>query len=175
MTRRALVVGRFQPPHRGHLHCLQEAARLAHETIVVVGSAQLSHIPSDPFTAGERLEMLAVMAAEAELARPWLVPVNDLGQHHLWVAHVAAHVPAFDVVVGGNPLTLDLFAAAGHAVHKVALKERPDWSGTAVRRRLVAREPVAETLTPAVARFLERAEVKRRFAVFAELQEKGTG
>ena len=58
MTRRALFVGRFQPFHNGHIHAIGEILEESDELIIVVGSAQMSHEPDNPFTAGERLEMI---------------------------------------------------------------------------------------------------------------------
>ncbi len=164
---RALVVGRFQPPHRGHLQVLETAAAAADEVIVVIGSAQRSHVASNPLTAGERVEALGGLLLDGGVKAAHVIPVPDLDQYHLWVAHVAAHVPAFDVVVAANPLTLHLFSKAGYAVKRVEPVNRETWSGTRIRGRLLAGEPVHDWVTPRVARFLEQEEIQARFQAIA--------
>lgn len=172
---RALVIGRFQPPHRGHLQVLEAAADAAREVIVVVGSAQRSHVFSDPLTAGERMEALRGLLLDGEVKVDYMVPVPDLGQYHLWVAHVAAHVPAFDVVVAANPLTLHLFSKAGYDVKRVEPINRDQWSGTEIRRRLLAGEPIGDEVTPRVARFLEQEEIQARFEAIAGSRPGASG
>ena len=46
----ALLIGRFEPVHSGHLALLQEALRQAPQVIVVVGSAWQPRSPKNPFT-----------------------------------------------------------------------------------------------------------------------------
>src|SRR5207245_2773190 len=58
MSGRALFVGRFQPFHRGHLATVRRILETNDEIIVGIGSAQYSHTGENPFTAGERYEMI---------------------------------------------------------------------------------------------------------------------
>jgi nicotinamide-nucleotide adenylyltransferase len=153
---RALLVGRFQPPHRGHLHAIRDAARRHDVVYVGVGSAQHSHTPDNPFTVGERFELLTQALAAARLARVHLFPLPDLHRHAAWVAHVEALLPPFDVVLTNNPLTRRLFAAAGYRVHPVALWRPDACRGREIRRRWSAGLDATPLLTPAVARGLER-------------------
>ncbi|HDM88409.1 MAG TPA: nicotinamide-nucleotide adenylyltransferase, partial [Candidatus Bathyarchaeota archaeon] len=41
--RRGLFIGRFQPPHLGHLHAIKQALEECDELIIVIGSSQYSH------------------------------------------------------------------------------------------------------------------------------------
>ena len=58
LVNRGLYVGRFQPFHLGHLGAIKEVLKEVDELAIVIGSAQYSHNPSNPFTAGERLVMI---------------------------------------------------------------------------------------------------------------------
>src|SRR5207302_562889 len=58
MTGRAFFIGRFQPFHRGHLAMVRRILESNEEIIVGIGSAQYSHTGENPFTAGERYEMI---------------------------------------------------------------------------------------------------------------------
>lgn len=173
--RRALVVGRFQPPHHGHLHCLKEAADGVDSIVVVIGSAQRSHTPENPLTAGERVELLSGLAKDEGIPVEHVIPVPDLDQYHLWVSHVEGYVPSFDRVVGANPLTLHLFEQAGYPVHRVETQKRDRWSGTEIRRRLYAGEDPAQLLPDRVARFLKTEPLQSRFQALAKRQGPRTG
>ena len=61
----ALLIGRFEPVHSGHLALLQEALRQAPQVIVVVGSAWQPRSPKNPFTWQEREAMLREAQAMA--------------------------------------------------------------------------------------------------------------
>jgi nicotinamide-nucleotide adenylyltransferase len=56
--RRAFYIGRFQPFHLGHYSVITSIARDVDELVIGIGSAQKSHEPKNPFTAGERVMMI---------------------------------------------------------------------------------------------------------------------
>ncbi|MBI4695388.1 MAG: NUDIX domain-containing protein [Gammaproteobacteria bacterium] len=60
MTRPRLIVcvGRFQPPDRRHLACIEAALAAADEVLVVVGGADRPRAVPDPWAADERAAML---------------------------------------------------------------------------------------------------------------------
>lgn len=173
---RALVVGRFQPPHRGHLEVLRAAVGSAKEVVVVVGSAQRSHTTKNPLTAGERIEALSAMLKDEGLDVAHLVPVMDLDQYHLWVSHVEAHVPRFDLVVSASPMTLHLFSKAGYPTKRVELVQRERLSGTRVRQGLFEGKDVSSSVTPGVLRLLQGKEIQARLqAIAAQSRPPGAG
>ncbi|NTV27538.1 MAG: adenylyltransferase/cytidyltransferase family protein, partial [Methanothrix sp.] len=55
---RGLYIGRFQPYHLGHQAVLDRIAEEMEEIVIVIGSAQESHTSENPFTAGERMDMI---------------------------------------------------------------------------------------------------------------------
>ena len=48
-TGHGLILGKFLPPHNGHLHLCRAAQRMCDELVVVVGSLQSE--PASPATA----------------------------------------------------------------------------------------------------------------------------
>lgn len=122
-----LFIGRFQPFHNGHAHVLTV---LRHEEVIVgIGSAYESHSESNPFTAGERVEMI-VESGFRPLA---IVPIPDINRYALWVRHVESLVPPFDEVVTNDPRDRRLFAEAGYSLHDVPLKDRESLNATHIR------------------------------------------
>lgn len=94
----ALLIGRFEPPHAGHLALLQQALACAAQAVVVLGSAWQVRSPKNPFTWQERADMLRRALPEADQARLHFLPVRDYYNEAVWVAAVrrgvAALVPA---------------------------------------------------------------------------------
>lgn len=133
----SLVIGRFQPFHMGHMsvicRCSQESERL----IIGIGSAQYSHDPSNPFTAGERYLMIQKSLEDAGIDNYFIVPVEDLNRYSVWVPHVASIVPPFRNVYTNNPLTKRLFSEAGYTIKESPLYNRSIYSGTEVRKRII--------------------------------------
>jgi nicotinamide-nucleotide adenylyltransferase len=147
---RVLYIGRFQPFHNGHQAVLSWIATQADEIVIGIGSAQLSHEPENPFTAGERV--LMITRALGSLKKPfYAIPIEDIMRNALWVAHVLSMSPPFDKVYSGNPLVMRLFGEAGIEVEMPALYERDLLSGTEIRRRMIAGEDWYELVPPVVA------------------------
>jgi bifunctional NMN adenylyltransferase/nudix hydrolase len=88
----ALLIGRFEPVHSGHVALLQEALRQAPQVIVVVGSAWQARSPKNPFTWQEREAMLLGALPEADRARVQVLPVRDYYNEAVWVQAVRAGV-----------------------------------------------------------------------------------
>lgn len=94
----AILIGRFEPVHNGHLALLRRALDSARQTIVVMGSAWQVRSPKNPFTWQERADMLRQALPEADRARLHVLPVRDYYNEARWVqavrASVAQQVPA---------------------------------------------------------------------------------
>ena len=148
--RRGLLVGRFQPFHLGHLHCVQHVLNKVPEIIIAIGSAQFSHTLHNPFTAGERVAMirLALDEVRIEAAKYYLIPVRDLRIHDLWVPYLVSQAPRFEVVFSNEPVTSRLFKEAGYRVEPIPFYDRETYSATEIRERVV-RGDSWEKLVPA--------------------------
>ena len=155
--RRGLFIGRFQPPHLGHLHAIRSALRECDELIIVVGSAQYSHTAENPFTAGERIEMLQRVLIEEgiDLERVYLIPVPDVGEHSIWVSKVKSFCPSFDVVYTNNPLVRRLFQEEGFEVKSINLYQRDLEMGTKIRERMLGGAPWEDLVPRCVAEYVK--------------------
>ncbi len=147
----SLVIGRFQPLHNGHMEVLRKCSEESEHLIVAIGSAQCSHDPGNPFTAGERYRMISDSLKDEGIESFSIVPVEDLNRYSVWVAHVVSMVPPFGRVYSNNPMTRRLFLEAGFEVRKSPLYNRSVYSGTEVRRRMVAGEEWRPLVPAAVA------------------------
>ncbi len=84
----AVLIGRFQPVHHGHLALLQAALAQARQVVVVVGSAHQARSPKNPFTWQERAALLRAALPEAEQARLTVLPVRDYYDEPRWAQAV---------------------------------------------------------------------------------------
>jgi nicotinamide-nucleotide adenylyltransferase len=178
MTGRGLFVGRFQPFHKGHLHVILDILKQVDEVIIAIGSAQCSHTSEDPFTAGERIDMIrrALIAQRVDPSKYLLIPITDLNDNRLWVSHVVTLVPHFDVVFSNKPLVKILFSEAGFKVRSIEFFHREEYSATEIRSKMVGRDEVWMNLVPKeVADFIlaiKGDERTRAVAATDTMQEK---
>ena len=165
-----LIVGRFQPFHRGHLAVVSDLRRAHPDAplILAIGSAQESYTAENPFTAGERIEMILQALVESHLERCLPVPVADIHQHAQWVAYLRGLLPPFDVVYTNNPLTRLLFEREDVRVESPPLVDRERFQGAVVRRRILEGGNWKELVPPAVAQYLQTIAAPERLHRIAE-------
>lgn len=144
--KRAFYIGRFQPFHLGHQTVIGEIAKEVDELIIGIGSAQMSHTPDNPFTAGERIMMISRSLEDLDLYY-YVIPIPDIYRNAIWVSHAVSMTPPFSVVYSNNPLVSRLFFEAGFEVKYSPMYNREEYSGTEIRRRILAGEEW-ESLVP---------------------------
>lgn len=161
---RALFVGRFQPFHYGHLYAVQKILEQADELIIVIGSAQMSHEPDNPFTAGERIEMIQAALADAGITRDRyiLIPIADAPSHRTWVSYVESQTPRFGIVFSNQSLTKRLLIEAGYEVRGIPLHSRSNYQATEIRRRILMQEDWRDLVPASVYRIVKEIDGEMR-------------
>ena len=137
--KRGLFVGRFQPFHLGHLGAIKTALEQVEELIIVVGSAEYSHTDKNPFTAGERVEMIRAALKEANIdpSRYLVIPIRDVHIHATWAPFIVSQTPKFDIVFTNEPLTSRLFKEREYRIERIPFLQRHDYSATEIRKRIL--------------------------------------
>ncbi len=158
----ALVLGRFQPFHKGHLEVIRAIAKEWDSVTIGIGSAQFSHTYENPFTAGERHLMISGALREAGMENYSILPIVDVNRYAVWVAHVVSMVPPFKAVYSNNALTKRLFGEAGYEVRASPLFNREIYSGTEIRRRIVVGEKWKHLVPKATAKVIEEIDGLQR-------------
>lgn len=90
----AVLIGRFQPFHRGHAALLARALQSASRVLLVLGSAHQARNAKNPFTWEERAAMIAATLGEADAARVDFIPMRDYYDDSRWAAAVEQAVQA---------------------------------------------------------------------------------
>jgi nicotinamide-nucleotide adenylyltransferase len=135
-----LYIGRFQPVHHGHVHAIKHIVSNHERILIAIGSSLTSHDKDNPFTFGERLQMLHLALEEAGigLEKTVVTGVPDIPYaHFLWVRLVEAMCPPFKLVYTNQPFTGRLFKEAGYEVRPIPFLERERYSGAEIRRRII--------------------------------------
>lgn len=155
---RALFIGRFQPFHNGHLKVLKKLLKKYNEIIVVIGSAEQTMTFENPFTAGERIEMIRACFSSKELSRLIIVPVRDINNHNLWVSHLCSYLPKFDKIYSNNPLVEVLFKQRDISVKKFKLLDRSICQGKIIREKMLKNKNWQRGLPSAITRFIVKIQ-----------------
>ena len=112
-----LVIGRFQPFHKGHEYMIRKALSLCKRVVVLVGSSQESGTERNPFNYQIRKEMIEkVFKKEVSFNRIVIIPIVDKGYGNspMWGDYIAK--ACFDST-GENP---DLYISG-------CAEERSNW------------------------------------------------
>src|SRR4051812_5095758 len=155
---KGLFVGRFQPFHLGHLATVKFALSRLEELIIIIGSAQTSYEIKNPFTAGERIQMIKdslVADSSVDMKKILLIPVSDVNMHSLWTHQVDILVPKYNVVFTNDILTALLFKQREIEVVEPSLYRRKELSATEVRSRMAKDEDWKELVTIQTAKVVE--------------------
>ena len=167
----ALIIGRFQPFHRGHLEVLKKVFEECDHVTVGIGSAQYSHTTDNPFTAGERYLMIAESLRDEGYDNFYIVPVEDLNRYAVWVSQVVSMCPPFDVVYSNNPYTRRLFLESGYEVRDSPLYNRSEYTGTEIRKRIREGSEWKSLVPEGVARVIEDIDGVGRIQQIGETDE----
>ena len=159
---KALFLGRFQPFHHGHLEVIKECVPRFQHLFIAIGSSQYEYTLENPFTAEERRRMIEQALEQEDITCYDVFAIPDIHDYPRWVAHVEQFVPAFDVVVAKNDLTLDLFRDKGYDIFEPKTYSREVYCGREIRRRMIKDEPWRDFVPIAVYRYLMEIQAPER-------------
>ena len=131
-------MGRFQPFHLGHLELVGQALEECDEVIVAVTSSQYNYLEKDPFTAGERIEMIRGSLIEAGMSPSRYMILAIENQHNVatWASYLRAALPRFERVYSGNSYVSMLLADSGTSVVQPRFVDRGKFNATSIRRMI---------------------------------------
>lgn len=110
----AIVIGRFQPPHRAHLNLFETANRYADHILIIVGSANKARDIKNPFTVAERKEM--ILRAIGHYNTDFRVEgvTDDLYSDQRWLAEIQTHVDTYLRFFGKTTKTANVCIVGHH-------------------------------------------------------------
>ncbi|MBI5152255.1 nicotinamide-nucleotide adenylyltransferase [Candidatus Peregrinibacteria bacterium] len=153
----ALYIGRFQPPHLGHIDAIKQILRKEKFLIIGIGSAQYFGTQNNPFTGSQRYSMLTAALQEAKIpqSKYTIIPIPNIEDYAGWPNYVDSLLPPYGLVYTGSAIVKKLYENQGK--HKIKpIKFRKKISGTLVREKIMKKENW-ETLVPkSVAKLIKK-------------------
>jgi nicotinamide-nucleotide adenylyltransferase len=142
----ALVIGRFQPMHLGHLKAIKEILGKHAKLIVIIGSSQEGRTQKNPFSAKEREAMISgCLKEEGLLGRTAIYLLPDQNNHPKWVEKVLGIAKNGQVVYSGNWLVQSLLKSK-YEVH--TMKSNVKISATQIRQMIKKGNPKWKEFVP---------------------------
>lgn len=137
-----VVLGRFQPLHRGHASLLRKAVEFRNQYHpkmifrVVLGSSNVEQSPENPWDWEERQEMVTSWLENEGIENYDTVAVPDIGDAIRWVDHASLWHGDAGILVTSNKETANLYSQAGWEVELLPLVNRDDLQGWRVRETM---------------------------------------
>jgi nicotinamide-nucleotide adenylyltransferase len=173
---RGLMMGRFQPFHLGHLDLVKQILKECDEVIIAITSSQFNYLDKDPFTAGERIEMIhnSLKESDVDLTRCIILAIENQFNIATWLSYLKSMFPHFDKVYSGNEYVKMLLADSKIEVVKPVFLDREQYNATEVRSMIVS-DGSWERLVPlAVSEFIKKINGKNRLEIINKSDTKPT-
>ncbi|MFA6390296.1 MAG: pantetheine-phosphate adenylyltransferase [Patescibacteria group bacterium] len=131
----ALVVGRFQPFHKGHLFLIKKALEKADRIIIGIGSANITD-ENNPIDYETRKKVIKAVfykeGIEEKLSK--IVPLDDFFNDEKWLFNLRKQTGKFDLALGNNEWTNKILKKAGYKVLEVDYFNRKLYEGWRIRK-----------------------------------------
>ena len=175
---RGLIIGRFQPFHKGHLDLVYQALGEINELMIVIGSSQHNYIFKDPFTAGERLLMIhdTLVQEKIDLSRIYIIPIPNFENNAVWLAYLQSMLPTFNVVYSGNEFVSILVndqigksrnSKFGLEVRHPLFKNKSDYNGENIRNLINLGKKWKHLVHPQVVKVIESIDGVNRIKIIS--------
>ena len=173
---RGLMMGRFQPFHLGHLNLVTQILNECDEVIIAITSSQFNYLEKDPFTAGERIEMIhnSLKDAALDLNKIFVVSLENQFNIATWASYLKSTLPYFDKVYSGNDYVSMLLSDSGIDVVKPVFLDRPQFNATKIRNMIKMNDNWKELVPNAVYELLTKINAKNRLIVISQTDTKPT-
>ncbi len=129
-----LVIGRFQPFHKGHVYLIHEALKIAEKLIIGIGSTNI-HDLNNPWRFSQVKRMIKTFLIEENLQSKVVnvVSFSDNPSDNVWFKEVFKKAGTFDVVIGNNDWVKGIFENAGIPIVTIKHYKRGLYEGYKIR------------------------------------------
>jgi len=133
-----VVLGRFQPVHRGHASLLSSAEEWRNENRpdmplrIAIGSINKPQNLSNPWDIDERQKMLEASISELGFDAE-MVGIPDIDDPPRWVDHAEKYHGPPGVLITSDQATADLYRSSGWVVEVIELDDRSSLEGWRIR------------------------------------------
>ena len=130
-----LVIGRFQPFHKGHQYLIDRALEIAEKIVIAVGSSNVKN-SNNPWSYQRRKKILE-MFIEKEGITNKVISIVSLPDHpsdDVWLLKTLKKTGKIDVVIGNNDWVKGIFENVKTPVITINHYRRRTLEGYKIRR-----------------------------------------
>ena len=169
-------MGRFQPFHLGHLDLIQQILKECDEVIILVTSAQFNYLEKDPFTAGERIEMIhnSLKESDIDLNKCIILSLENKFNIATWSSYLKSMLPHFDRVYSGNEYVKMLLKDSNIEVTTPVFLDGHNYSGTKIRSMMISGGDWKKFVPHAVSTFIQKNDGENRLSIIKQSDTKPT-
>jgi nicotinamide-nucleotide adenylyltransferase len=167
---RGLMMGRFQPFHLGHLDLVKQILEECDEIIIAITSSQFNYLEKDPFTAGERMEMIhdSLKESSVDLTRVYVASLENQFNIATWDSYLKSALPHFDRVYSGNDYVSMLLSDSRIPVVNPKFFNRTQYNATKIRSMIISDKDWKNSVPNAVYKLLTSINAKNRLKVISK-------
>ncbi|MBI5126859.1 pantetheine-phosphate adenylyltransferase [Candidatus Roizmanbacteria bacterium] len=131
----ALLIGRFQPFHLGHLYLLKKTLEISDKVIIGIGSANIND-DNNPIDYDTRRKIIKAVFYKEKIEEKLvkIVPLDDFFNDKKWLNNIKKQVGSFDLVVGNNEWTNKILERAHYDVKTYPYYKRQLYEGWRIRK-----------------------------------------
>ena len=142
--------------------------------IIALTGSQFNYIEKDPFTSGERIEMIHQTLKEnnIDLAKCYIIAIENQFNVATWASYLKSSLPHFDKVYSGNDYVVMLLADSGITVVSPKFLDRGQYNATKIRK-MIASDEEWENLVPApVSEIIKKINGVKRIKTISKSETK---
>ncbi len=173
---RGLMMGRFQPFHLGHLELAKQILSECDELIIAVTSSQFNYLEKDPFTAGERIEMIHKSLVEKgiDMKNCYVIGIENQFNIATWASYLVAALPKFDKVYSGNEYVKMLLKDSQIQTVSPKFLDRTKYNATSIRNLIIKNKNWQKLVPAAVYSIISRIDGVNRLRTISGSDTKPT-
>lgn len=173
----SLYIGRFQPFHLGHLDAIRQALQKTDMLFIGIGSSQENFLPKNPFTAGERIQMIKTALDEGKIQpdKYLIIPIPNINNYELWPHHVEQYLPPFQTIFTCSDIVENLFKNANKTrttpwkIHRLKINKKI--SSTQIRTAILKNKKWEHLVPKSTAKLLKIWEAPARIRSIQEIKK----
>ncbi len=128
-----IVLGRFQPFHKGHEYLLLEALKSG-SLVIAIGSSQANQEPDNPWSGEERKSMIEAWLESMQIEAT-VVCIPDINDPPNWVEH-ATKFHHEGILATSDDSTAELYRQSGWEIELISMSGRENLQGWRVRQTI---------------------------------------
>lgn len=129
-----IVIGRFQPFHKGHKYLIEKALENVEKLYIGIGGANLDD-SDNPYNSEKRKKFLREFIKEEGLKDKIIavLPLNNHPDDSIWLKRLLKKTGHVEVVIGNNEWVNGIFENVGIPAIRIGHLKRHLYEGTKIR------------------------------------------